>query len=178
MSDCKFADKCGGGHTTVEHHLHVYERIIQEHCGIEAYNDIVDGYNDLKKENKRLDEYVDSLIQCTEHYSGTEDHINHLEVEIDELKEKLGAANDRTKNAEAHEILAQSELERLKTKKHKLFVIGHIGMKNAYLDVSREEALRRANEYDKEYGYSYTDDDIDEIEFIDELYAYEIWSGK
>jgi hypothetical protein len=35
--DCEFAKHCGGGHTTDQHHIHVYERIIKQECGVGAY---------------------------------------------------------------------------------------------------------------------------------------------
>lgn len=57
--------------------------------------------------------------------------------------------------------------------KHTLVVVGYIGCKRAYLDVSREEAVRRYRESEHE-------DEVDlrrvkEIEFTDEFRAYDVW---
>lgn len=45
MNDCKFAENCGGGHTTAQHHLHVYERVIKNEAGLEAYYAIEEAVN-------------------------------------------------------------------------------------------------------------------------------------
>ena len=36
-NSCKFANKCGGGHSTARHYLDVYERVIKQECGIDVY---------------------------------------------------------------------------------------------------------------------------------------------
>lgn len=38
--ECKFKESCGGGHSTAQHWLHVYERRIGEQCGYEAYYEL------------------------------------------------------------------------------------------------------------------------------------------
>lgn len=47
MIDCKFKKTetthgCAGGHTTAQHHMNVYERVIKQECNIEAYHEIKD----------------------------------------------------------------------------------------------------------------------------------------
>lgn len=59
---------------------------------------------------------------------------------------------------------------------HTLVVIGPIGGKRAYLDLPREEAVRR---YREECGdESYEVDNILEFEFEDAFSAYEIWAPE
>lgn len=38
MEECKFKDKCEGDHTTAQHHMTVYERIIKQECSMDAYS--------------------------------------------------------------------------------------------------------------------------------------------
>lgn len=38
--DCEFAAVCGGGHTTAQHYIHVYERVIKETCGFDAFYEL------------------------------------------------------------------------------------------------------------------------------------------
>lgn len=46
MEDCKFKKTaanpvgCEGGHTTAQHHMNVYERVIKQECGMEAHEAI------------------------------------------------------------------------------------------------------------------------------------------
>lgn len=45
MEECKFkktatTSGCEGGHTTAQHHMNVFERLIKDVCGIHAYYDI------------------------------------------------------------------------------------------------------------------------------------------
>lgn len=54
--------------------------------------------------------------------------------------------------------------------KHKLITIGWLGGKRAYLDVSREEAIRR---YTEAEGNEPDEQHIEEFEFVDEFYTYE-----
>lgn len=51
MADCKFKRTstrvgCEGGHTTAQHHMNVYERVIKEACGLEAHHAIEKAVND------------------------------------------------------------------------------------------------------------------------------------
>ena len=62
---------------------------------------------------------------------------------------------------------------------NKLISIGSLGNKNCYLNVSMEEAIERfckSEEYTKEEFKEYIEDRflIDEFEFEDEFYAYEV----
>lgn len=41
INDCKFADTCGGGHTTAQHYLHVHERVIEGSCGYAVYAELL-----------------------------------------------------------------------------------------------------------------------------------------
>jgi hypothetical protein len=58
--------------------------------------------------------------------------------------------------------------------KHTLVVIGYIGMKIAYLDIEREEAIRRYKETHTEETDDVTDR-IYEIHFTDSFQVYEAW---
>lgn len=40
MEECKFKESCGGGHTTAQHHMAEFERLIKDVCGVHAYYDI------------------------------------------------------------------------------------------------------------------------------------------
>lgn len=56
--------------------------------------------------------------------------------------------------------------------KHKLVVIGCVGMKRAYLDISKEEALKsylESEHQDELYIY----EDISEFDFDDEFWCYD-----
>ena len=56
--------------------------------------------------------------------------------------------------------------------KHKLIVIGYLGLKRCYLDMSREEAIDR---WQKMTGYQFAPN-VSEIEFDDEFGAYDLWT--
>ena len=64
--------------------------------------------------------------------------------------------------------------------KNKLIVIGWMGIKVCYLNVSKEEAIRRCTES----GVMDSDeleenpDVIKEIEFDDMFYAYDVWEDN
>jgi hypothetical protein len=61
--------------------------------------------------------------------------------------------------------------------KNKLIIIGYIGLKRAYLNISKEEAVKRyisQTGYDEEYDKDLLDD-IREIEFNDEFGVYDAW---
>ena len=57
---------------------------------------------------------------------------------------------------------------------NKLIVIGWIGVKRCYLNISREEAIRRYEAAEGCSGIESTEL-IDEFEFEDEFGAYEVW---
>jgi hypothetical protein len=52
-NDCEFKARCGGGHTTAQHHLHVYERALREACGEKAYKAIADAVDKAAREGER-----------------------------------------------------------------------------------------------------------------------------
>ena len=55
---------------------------------------------------------------------------------------------------------------------NKLVIIGHIGMKTAYLNIDEEEAIHRhIKSHPGEDGFG----TVEEFEFEDEFDAYEIW---
>lgn len=49
MTDCKYAEHCGGGHTTARHKLTVYERVIKQECGLETYKELDEALRDLER---------------------------------------------------------------------------------------------------------------------------------
>jgi hypothetical protein len=53
---------------------------------------------------------------------------------------------------------------------HTLVTIGCLGMKRAYLDVPRDEAIRR---FKVAEGYEPPDGEVDEFLFHEEFYTYE-----
>ncbi len=56
--------------------------------------------------------------------------------------------------------------------KHKLIVIGFMGIKRAYLDIPREEAIRRYMGDDT----SPFDEPVEEFEFENEFGVYDAWA--
>lgn len=56
------------------------------------------------------------------------------------------------------------------TGKNRLSVVGYIGSKRGYLNVSKEEAKRR---YKEAEGDDVKDKDIKEIDFNDEIWVYD-----
>jgi len=56
---------------------------------------------------------------------------------------------------------------------HKLTVIGWLGVKRAYLDVSREEAIKR---YEVNEGHTPDDTMIKQFVFSDEFGVYDAYS--
>jgi hypothetical protein len=61
--------------------------------------------------------------------------------------------------------------------KNKLITIGYIGLKRAYLNISKEEAIKRYTSQ-SDYVEAYESDlldDIYEIEFDDEFGVYDAW---
>jgi len=60
---------------------------------------------------------------------------------------------------------------------NKLIVIGWLGNKHCYLNISRKEAIRR---FEAAEGSMEVDvaEAIEEIEFKDEFQAYEIWPSS
>lgn len=58
--------------------------------------------------------------------------------------------------------------------RHTLIVIGWIGDKRAYLDVTREEAIRRFTESEE---VAPKDDEIGEFTFTDEFNVYDAWGN-
>lgn len=62
--------------------------------------------------------------------------------------------------------------------KNKLIVIGYLGIKKAYLNISREDAIKRYTDQeglDMEYE-SRLIDEVQEFEFNDEFGVYDAWS--
>lgn len=61
----------------------------------------------------------------------------------------------------------------------RLIAIGYTGDRRCYLNVSREEAVRR---YEESEGRPITDptihDTIQEFEFVDEFRTYEVWEAS
>lgn len=59
--------------------------------------------------------------------------------------------------------------------KHKLIVIGYLGLKRCYLDVPREAAIER---WKRATGYQYIleSSNIVEIDFNDEFGTYDVWA--
>lgn len=61
--------------------------------------------------------------------------------------------------------------------KNKLVIIGWMGDNTCYLNVSKEEAVRRWKAVNPEsYEINVDSDDVRELEFEDEFGAYDIWS--
>jgi hypothetical protein len=56
-------------------------------------------------------------------------------------------------------------------KKHRLVSIGWLGSKTVYLDLTREEAIKR---FQEDVGEDVTDMPIKEVEFDRYFYAYEV----
>ena len=62
--------------------------------------------------------------------------------------------------------------------KNKLIIIGYVGMKKAYLNISKEDAIKRYTDqesFNMEYE-GYLLDEVQEIEFDDEFEVYDAWS--
>jgi prefoldin subunit 5 len=59
--------------------------------------------------------------------------------------------------------------------KNKLIVIGWLGMKRCYLNISREEAIERYKKDEEilEEEWVEIEEDIKEFQFEDEFYAYD-----
>ncbi|MBI4020717.1 MAG: hypothetical protein HY369_00575 [Candidatus Aenigmarchaeota archaeon] len=58
---------------------------------------------------------------------------------------------------------------------HRLVVVGLIGLKRAYLDIPREEALRRYMESEHEFTEAKIADNVLEFEFTDEFGVYDVY---
>ncbi len=58
--------------------------------------------------------------------------------------------------------------------KHTLVLIGYTGGKQAYLDVPRDEAIRRH----QASGWSFEPSLLDEFEFTDEFSVYDAWKSE
>lgn len=66
----------------------------------------------------------------------------------------------------------------MKKAKNKLIIIGHLGLKTAYLNISKEEAIQRYIETEKSFPDDeiiVTENMIQEIEFNDEFSVYDAW---
>lgn len=62
--------------------------------------------------------------------------------------------------------------ERMVEVMNKIIVIGYLGIKRCYLNITKEEALKR---YIDENGHDFEVEDIEEFEFKDEFSVYDIW---
>lgn len=62
---------------------------------------------------------------------------------------------------------------------NKLVVIGWLGCKKAYLNITRDDAIRRWAQANPgaNYGDDSGDVDISEFEFEDEFSVYDAWEG-
>jgi hypothetical protein len=76
MAECKFKqvkdakgnvtkDGCTGGHTTAQHHMNVYERVIKQECGIEAHNEIARAVDSDAKTPYMVAAFVGSVMAQT-----------------------------------------------------------------------------------------------------------------
>lgn len=62
--------------------------------------------------------------------------------------------------------------------KHSLTVIGWMGTKTCYLDVPREDAIRRFLRDNPEHSPDEVDPQlVEEFEFDDEFHAYSAWAA-
>ena len=59
--------------------------------------------------------------------------------------------------------------------KHHLHIIGMVSMKRAYLDIDREEAIRRFCEAEGVGDVDANEIDVQTIHFDDELMVYDAW---
>ena len=59
--------------------------------------------------------------------------------------------------------------------KNKIILIGWLGIKTAYLNISREEAIARYKQKNP-HDEPEKDDLIDEFQFDDEFWVYDAWS--
>ena len=63
------------------------------------------------------------------------------------------------------------------TKKHTLWVIGYLGEKSCYLDVSKDEACRRYKLDNPDECIEFFNKNIRMVEFDDEFVAYDAWEN-
>ena len=62
--------------------------------------------------------------------------------------------------------------------KNKIIIIGGIGSKKCYLNISKKEAIERYKESEKEFDDEYLNkkiNELEELEFDDEFVVYNIW---
>lgn len=57
-----------------------------------------------------------------------------------------------------------------------LILIGFIGMKKCYLNITKEEAIERYCAYMSLDVAAFNEDSVEVIEFDDEFEAYDVWS--
>ena len=57
----------------------------------------------------------------------------------------------------------------------KLISIGFIGSKTVYIDISKEEAIKRYDEENPEYTVIKNDLSVEEIEVKDSFHVYDMW---
>lgn len=65
MEDCEFKAHCGGGHTTAQHHIGVYERIIKQECGLAAYRSIEAAVELAARSAVMVASYVGTVMAMT-----------------------------------------------------------------------------------------------------------------
>lgn len=98
----------------------------------------------------------------------------HWDAEEREQAEiALSGAPESIVEAHCQQCLERALLEigRLQARKHKLIIIGYTGLRAAYLDISKEDAVKRAIKS----GHYHEKTQIDEFEFTDEFGAYDCW---
>jgi hypothetical protein len=70
MTECKFKKTdgtpgCAGGHTTAQHFMNVYERVIKQECGLEAHDEIARAVDDASKYGVLLLTFVGVIMAMT-----------------------------------------------------------------------------------------------------------------
>jgi hypothetical protein len=71
MTECKFKRTdnfggCGGGHTTAQHFMNVYERVIKQECGLKAHHEIEQAVNDAAMHESTLLTLVGVVMAMTD----------------------------------------------------------------------------------------------------------------